>query len=295
MNYIIVPREIFDQDIFGNEPYSKREAFLDLVQMAAYETTDVFVAGHKYVAERGQVIVSKHFLAKRWRWNIDKVRRYIQYLEHNHMCYHTRNYTCNHTCDHQCNQPITSISIISYDLYQGGATTSATTPATTSATTPATQEKEIINNNNKIIKDIYVNNESAEAVERIYKLYPSSVVRNDGNRVSLRSTKDKDKIQRLLKSRSEEELTSIIKQYLGENPGAYTKMFSTFLNNLPDYGEQIFQPQPADWLVEGESYYASAFIGHEEVLNSLGFELIRHVKRNNGALVWKNGKFIIAK
>ena len=287
MDFIIVPRKLFDPDVFGNEPYSKREAFLDLVQMAAYETTDVFVAGHKYVAERGQVIVSKSFLAKRWRWNIDKVRRYIQYLERNHMC--------NHMCDHQCNQPITSISIVSYDSYQGGATTPATTCATTPATTPATQEKEIINNKQEIKKDIYVNKELADAVERIYKLYPSSVVRNDGNRVSLRSTKDKDKIQRLLKSRSEEELTSIIKQYLGENPGAYTKMFSTFLNNLPDYGEQIFQPQPADWLVEGESYYASAFIGHEEVLNSLGFELVRHVKRNNGALVWKNGKFIIAK
>ena len=294
MDFIIVPRRIFEPGTFGNEPYSKREAFLDLVQMAAYETTDVFVAGHKYVAQRGQVIVSKSFLAKRWRWNIDKVRRYIQYLE--------RNYMCHYMCDHQCNQPITSISIVSYDSYQGGNTTPNTTPATTCdttpATTPATQEKEIINNNNKeeIKKDIYVKKELAEAVERIYKLYPSSVVRKEGNRVSLRSSKDKDKIRRLLKSHSEEELAGTIRQYLDENPGAYTKMFSTFLEHLPDYGS-IF-PETSndeDWLVEGKLYYKSDFSGHEDLLNKQDFELIRHVKRYNGALRWENGKFIIKK
>ena len=55
------------------------------------------------------------------------------------------------------------------------------------------------------------------------------------------------------------------------------------------------QPISTDWLVEGKHYYASAFKGHEDVLNNLGFDLVRHVKRNNGALVWKDGKFIIAK
>lgn len=196
----------------------------------------------------------------------------------------------------------TKITICKYDVYQsddddeGQANGEQTAnEGQTKGKQTATIEESKKERREEIKKDIDVNNESVAAAERIYKLYPSSVIRKDGNRVSLKSTKDKDKIQRLLKSRSEEELTSIIKQYLGENPGAYTKMFSTFLNNLPDYGEQIFQPQPADWLVEGESYYASAFIGHEEVLNSLGFELVRHVKRNNGALVWKNGKFIIAK
>lgn len=137
----------------------------------------------------------------------------------------------------------------------------------------------------------------AEAVERIYKLYPSSVVRVEGNRVSLKSSKDKDIIKRLLKSHSEEHLSETIRRYLSENPGAYMKMFSTFLHNLPDYGEDIFavdEKKKDDWPVEGERYRKEEFEGHNDVLYSLDIELIRHVKRG-GALTWKDGKFIIAK
>lgn len=88
----------------------------------------------------------------------------------------------------------------------------------------------------EIIKLKETNKELANAVERLYNLYPASVLRADGNKVSLRSGKDKEKIKRLLATHSEEELTKTIKQYLSENHGAYTKMFATFLNNLPDYG-----------------------------------------------------------
>lgn len=155
MDFIIVPRSIFSPDAFGREPYSKREAFLDLVQMAAYESGKMFMAGHTYPIERGQLVVSKSYLVKRWRWNVDKVRRFLQYLERNGMCHCMCYQECYQEHDQMHNQeryyPITLISIVSYDSYQGtttsDATTSTTTYATTPATTCATQEKEIINNN----------------------------------------------------------------------------------------------------------------------------------------------------
>ena len=146
-NFIYVPREIFEVDKFGREPYSKREAFLDLVQMAAYEDSEIFINGYRYEQSRGDVIVSKSFLSKRWGWSVDKVRRYTTYLERNGWCKCRR--------DDQCNQPITLISIVSYDLYQGGTTTPDTTdeatPSTTSGSTTSTQykEKEKEETNNK--------------------------------------------------------------------------------------------------------------------------------------------------
>lgn len=88
--------------------------------------------------------------------------------------------------------------------------------------------------------------EKRDAAERLYQLYPASVVRTDGNRVSLKSSKDKERIIRLLADHTEEELADTIRQYLAENHGSYTKMFSTFLNNLPDYSStpSVFdQPQ----------------------------------------------------
>ena len=74
-----------------------------------------------------------------------------------------------------------------------------------------------------------------ERIERLYSLYPSSVVRSDGNRVALKSTRDKAKLARLLERHPEETIAGIINRYVAENRGPYIKMFSTFLNNLPDY------------------------------------------------------------
>ena len=98
--------------------------------------------------------------------------------------------------------------------------------------------------------------EKLEAVERLYSLYPSSVVRIDGNRVSIKSKKDKDKLFRLLATHTEEQLATTIKQYLSENHGAYTKNFSTFLNNLPDY-DATDQKQPADSSQQPATFYQS--------------------------------------
>lgn len=82
-----------------------------------------------------------------------------------------------------------------------------------------------------------------EAVERLYSLYPSSVVRIEGNRVSIKSKKDKDKLFRLLSVHTEDQLAETIRQYLSEDHGAYIKNFSTFLNNLPDYESPEQKPQ----------------------------------------------------
>ena len=244
-NFIIVPRSIFDRGTFGkDEPFTKREAFLDLVQMAAFEETDYYVSGYKYRVGRGQLAVSKSFLVKRWGWSIDKVRRYLDYLQ--------RNGWCNCRCDHQCHQPITLISIGCYDSYQGNDTTSDTTDTTTRATgcdtTGDTQD-----NKNKNKKNNNNNTSSyAEAVDRIYSLYPSSTKRPDGNTVALKSSKkNKAKIERMLSSGeyTEESLAYAIKKYLSETKPEYLKMFETFLNQVPDYStqnQQTGQQTPQD-------------------------------------------------
>ena len=85
--------------------------------------------------------------------------------------------------------------------------------------------------------------ETQAAVERLYAMYPSYVVRKEGNKVALRSGKDKEKLERLLRTKTEDELADTIRKYLDSKPGIYIKMFSTFLNNLPDYGDQNAQRQ----------------------------------------------------
>lgn len=107
--------------------------------------------------------------------------------------------------------------------------------------TKFTNYSEQNSDNNKVI----VNNKkvSTDAIERIYALYPTKCpVRNAS---TAKSFKCKEKIERLLRDHTEEELTYIIKRYLEETLGKhYLKDFSTILNNLPDYSSQSTQAQP---------------------------------------------------
>lgn len=149
---------VFADGVFGKpEAYTKREAFLDLVQMAAYDEREKSINGVKYKEHRGDLVVSKSLLCKKWGWKVDKVRRYLDYLQRNGWCYYS--------CDHQSYQPITLLSIVNYDSYQGITTTPATTDDSSGATTPATSSDTHINknNNNNKKKGKKVSNDTEES------------------------------------------------------------------------------------------------------------------------------------
>ena len=82
-------------------------------------------------------------------------------------------------------------------------------------------------------KEIYKENE----IEEIYKEYPSRCVVT-GRSLS-KSSKDKDRLKTILKTHTKESILSIIQMYINEckRDNTYMKNFSTFLNNLPDYGD----------------------------------------------------------
>jgi len=92
----------------------------------------------------------------------------------------------------------------------------------------------------------------AETVDRIYALYPTKCPIS--GRSTGKSAKDKVRISKLLMVLTEEQFTSIIKQYLEESQKSvsYIKNFSTFLNNIPDYG----QPQP---MVQKQEQFINAY------------------------------------
>lgn len=230
MDFFMVPRRLFADGAFKSERYSKREALLDLIQMASYDDKTVLVNGSQVMIQRGQVLASIRFLSKKWGWSNDRTIRTLSAFESEHFI------------ERHPNAVISTISICNYDMYSGRPNTNNNTPANTSDVGSRT------NTNNKEIEykkeDIHTSDIHG-AADRLYALYPSSVVRANGNRVSLKSAKDKEKLERLLRSKTEEELANTIKRYLSENPGAYIKMFSTFLNNLPDYSDDAeLEAQP---------------------------------------------------
>lgn len=74
-----------------------------------------------------------------------------------------------------------------------------------------------------------------EAVERIYKAYPSKCPKS--NRSTGKCTKNKNKIGILLREKTEGELLEIIRLYVKEceESRTYLKNFGTFLNQLPEF------------------------------------------------------------
>lgn len=236
-NYIYVPRSIFEDESLDDARFSRREAFLYLVQRATYEQEKIVaVKGGRVTLKRGQMLFSLRKLADKWGWGKDKVSKTLADFE------------SERRIDIFKDSLISIISIINYDLYQGGADSNtpidADTTAPTSADTNKDADKDGIKNNKegkenkegKKNKSIY-----AESVERIYSLYPSYTVRPEGNSVSLKSAqKDKNKIRRLLESGkyTEESITYTINRYVSESKREYLKVFQSFLNQMPDYSEQ---------------------------------------------------------
>lgn len=112
----------------------------------------------------------------------------------------------------------TKITILNYDLYQGGESEQQ---ATSLPKTPAVAEPKV----------------DKGAVDRIYALYPTRCPVS--GRALGKCSKDKEKIARILVKMTEEKLSATIKRYIEDSikDNSYFKNFSTLLNNLPDYEE----------------------------------------------------------
>jgi len=78
------------------------------------------------------------------------------------------------------------------------------------------------------------NNISIDDIDNIYKEYPSRCIVN--NRSLSKSNKDKEKIKKMLKDKTKDEMITHIKKYVRECARSKTFMmnFSTFLNQWPE-------------------------------------------------------------
>lgn len=69
-----------DHPVFRNEEFSRRDAFVWLIEEAAYRPTRTHAAGGAIALNRGQLSYSLRFMAKAWRWDEARVRRFLSSL-----------------------------------------------------------------------------------------------------------------------------------------------------------------------------------------------------------------------
>jgi hypothetical protein len=80
-----VHRGVFKHELFADEPYTEREAWIWLIGNAAWKQTRARVKGAFIPLERGQLAYSLRFLAEHWRWSKNKVSRFFDLLKNEGM------------------------------------------------------------------------------------------------------------------------------------------------------------------------------------------------------------------
>lgn len=126
MGWIKLDRKIMDDPLYLSEPFTRIQAWIDLLLLAAYRDGHIFVRGIRIEFKRGQVVTSLDKLAKRWMWSKPKVMRYLHVLEsETQVLLQKGNVT-------------TLISILNYEKYQADVTADVTANVTADITADVT-------------------------------------------------------------------------------------------------------------------------------------------------------------
>ena len=144
--WFLVHRDIEDHWIWkSNEPFDKRSAWIDLIMLANHHDRKVTSDSGVALRKRGDVDYSMLFLAKRWKWDRRKVKRFLMALQSDGMV------SLNGTSDGTTNG--TTVTIENYDKYQFVGTTDGTYHSTYDGTYHGTAD----GTQNKELKEFKVN------------------------------------------------------------------------------------------------------------------------------------------
>lgn len=144
MGWIKIHRNITENPMYFSEPFTRMQAWIDLLLVANYRDSVIYVRGNKVDVKRGQIAKSQDFFATRWKWSRGKVIRFLDELQ-----------KCGQIVQQKRNV-ITLISVVNYEYYQQDGTTDE--PQTNSrqynkrTTDGTTDEPQIVQPNERRIK-----------------------------------------------------------------------------------------------------------------------------------------------
>lgn len=107
VGWISIHRKIRECVIWDtDEPFTRRDAWIDLLLLANHNDKEILFDGKKIVVKKGQYLTSVRKLAKEWHWGNAKTLSYLRLLEECEMI--TRNADSRRTL----------ITIVNYGVYQ---------------------------------------------------------------------------------------------------------------------------------------------------------------------------------
>lgn len=103
-------RSIQEHWLWTCEPFSRGQAWIDLLLMANHKEAKIMINGSLEVVERGQRVTSIRKLSDRWKWSTKKVTHFLDQLVKDKMI------------EYISDSSKTVVTIVNYDKYQGKET-----------------------------------------------------------------------------------------------------------------------------------------------------------------------------
>ena len=165
IGWISLYRTIQDNWVWKEKPFSKGQAWIDLVLMANHEDKTILYEGKLITVKRGSFITSILKLAERFGWDRKKVKRFLELLE------------CDGMVTTVSTTHGTTVTIVNYGEYQDLSTTNMPRSSTTTGTTSGQQEVQPLpitnkynninndNNNKKDIVELHTTEQTKEIIE----------------------------------------------------------------------------------------------------------------------------------
>jgi hypothetical protein len=113
--YIMLWRSMFEHELWHSEPFTRAQAWIDIIANANYRDSVFFVRGNKVEVKRGQLAKPLRWYCDRWNWSRGKVERYFDYLE------------AGKQIDQHKSHVITVIEVKNYNKYQPNEQTESET------------------------------------------------------------------------------------------------------------------------------------------------------------------------
>ena len=96
-------------EVFKHERYTERDAWIWLIEEAAFRPRTKRIGPYVVQIDRGQIATSLRFLATAWGWDKNRVQRFLTRLSNDSML----NCSCREN-----GTPYTLITLCNYDIYQ---------------------------------------------------------------------------------------------------------------------------------------------------------------------------------
>ncbi|MDK2917269.1 MAG: hypothetical protein PWQ37_2 [Candidatus Petromonas sp.] len=157
--WISLHRKIQKHWLWKDKPFSKGQAWIDILMMVNHEDGKAYFRDSVYEVKRGERITSELQLAERWGWSRNKVRKFLDDLKKEQML------------EVKKDKRKTFLKVVNYNTYQVSKTLKSTTESTRDETTER-QQKDINNNDNNIYTAITIIEDELQKTGNINPVAP---------------------------------------------------------------------------------------------------------------------------